>query len=280
MKILTWNIQATKGCDDRYDITRIIDIIKQYGDLDAICLQELSKHISDLNNDDQPSLIHDQFSDYHMLWGPGFSAPDRAGTRREFGNMTLVKRDLLKNSRVHSLPSPSVSTLQMPRTMVEAVLATGDQQVALFNAHLAFHSSDERMAQIQMLTALRDQVTHKTSLDPGLESVGPYRFTNFCSDVILCGDLNVDSDSDMFKDYISDCGWVDCWTVQSRYSANDSPQRQPTCGCFDHMQWPQGAHTRDYFLATKNIASKTIQVEVDVNTDASDHQPVLLEIAL
>ena len=212
MKILTWNIQATKGCDDRYDITRIIDIIKQYGDLDAICLQELSKHITDLNNDDQPSLIHDQFSDYHMLWGPGFSAPDRAGTRREFGNMTLVKRDLLKNSRVHSLPSPSVSTLQMPRTMVEAVLATGDQQVALFNAHLAFHSSDERMAQIQMLTALRDQVTHKTSVDPGLESVGPYRFTNFCSDVILCGDLNVDSDSDMFKDYISDCGWFDCWT--------------------------------------------------------------------
>ena len=46
------------------------------------------------------------------------------------------------------------------------------------------------------------------------------------------------------------------------------------------MQWPQGAHTRDYFLATENIASKTIQVEVDVNTDASDHQPVLLEIAL
>jgi len=241
MKILTWNIQATKGCDDRYDITRIIDIIKQYGDLDAICLQELSKHISDLNNDDQPSLIHNQFSDYHMLWGPGFSAPDRAGTRREFGNMTLVKRDLLKYSRVHSLPSPCVTTLQMPRTMVEAVIATGDQQVALFNAHLAFHSSDERMEQ---------------------------------------GDLNVDSDSDMFKDYISDCGWVDCWTVQSRYSANDSPQRQPTCGCFDHMQWPQGAHTRDYFLATENIANKTIQVEVDVNTDASDHQPVLLEIAL
>ena len=73
MKILTWNIQATRGCDNNFDLSRIVDQIRKYGDLDVICLQEISRNIPDLNADDQPLLINQHFPDYEMIWGPGFS---------------------------------------------------------------------------------------------------------------------------------------------------------------------------------------------------------------
>ena len=98
--------------------------------------------------------------------------------------------------------------------------------------------------------------------------------------MILCGDLNVGSDTVEFKAHISDQKWVDCWMVQQRFDDETRPARQPTCGCFDGVQWSEGPHVRDYFLATDNLAKMTVSVEVDVETDASDHQPVLLEFAL
>lgn len=278
MKILTWNIQATKGCDDQFDLSRIVRHIKSYGDLDVICLQEVSKNIADLNADDQPALITTQFPGYDMIWGPGFSAPALHGCRSEFGNLTLTRSGMLKNCRLHTLPAPPVEVLQMPRTMIEAIVHTGSRTIAIFNTHLAFHSESERVAQIDALTVLRDQITAKSELPelPGL--TGPYIFSKACDSVILCGDLNIDSHSDVFVRQIIEKQWVDCWQIHARN--NQLSDRAPTCGCYDDVQWPQGPHIRDYFLATANIAEHTISVQVDVETNASDHQPVFLEIAL
>lgn len=278
MKILTWNIQATKGCDDQYDLDRIVEHIKDYGQLDVICLQEVSRNIPDFNADDQPTLVHEQFPDYEMIWGPGFSAPGGSGKRIEFGNLTLVKPGLLRNSHLHTLPGPPVQGMQMPRTMVETTVNTGRQTVSIFNTHLAYHSELEQVAQIDALTGLRDQILAKYSLPDLTNPVGPYRFAQKCNSIILCGDLNIDSDSELFTHHISDMYWVDCWhTTQPLDGVQD---RDPTCGCYDRAQWPQGPHVRDYFLATENIADRTVRVEVDVKTKASDHQPVFLEIAL
>ena len=280
MNILSWNIQATMGCDNRFDAARIVDQIKSFGELDAICLQEVSRHIADLNADDQLALIGNEFPGYEHVWAPGFSVPNDRGKRGEFGNLTLVKAELLVYSHVHSLPSPAVNTLQIPRTMAEVIIKGGDKLVALFNTHLAFHSSEELTDQIQELTRLRDQLVLKFATPNTEATAGPYSYTRSSDAVILCGDLNVDAEDRLFKDHISDRNWIDCWSVQSRFDGKIPSERQPTCGCFDRAQWPQGPHVRDFFLATENIASKTIRVEVDVETDASDHQPVLLESAL
>jgi len=280
VKILTWNIQATKGCDDRFDLLRIVDNIKQFGYLDIVCLQEVSRHIPDLNGDDQQALIAAQFPDFEAVWAPGFSAPGKSLERCEFGNLTLVKAPLLQNSRIHSLPGPQVNELQMPRVMAEVIVNAGDQSIAIFNTHLAFHSSVERIKQLQALTKLRDEILEKSAAAYAADTWGPYRYGYSCQAVILCGDLNVDSDSSVFQEHISDQKWVDCWSVQASVHEEDKNSRSPTCGCYDRVQWPQGSHVRDYFLATKNIAPRTVRVVVNVNTDASDHQPVFMEIDL
>ncbi len=275
MRILTWNIQATKGCDNKFDVHRIVGRIKQLGTWDVICLQEVSKNIPDLNGDDQPAIISSEFSGYEPVWGPGFSAAGANHNRCEFGNLTLVKAKLFQNSRVHSLPSPSVDVLQMPRTMVEVVVGLDGHFVSIFNSHLAFHSSAERVQQIQAITQLRDQVLSKYDSATVPDSWGPYRYVNECSTVILCGDLNEDLGTDVFDTEILAQGWFDCWSLQ-----NSRQPRQPTCGCFDQEQWPQGPHVKDFFLVSRNTSINTLRVDVDVATDASDHQPVFMEIAL
>lgn len=279
MRILTWNIQATKGCDGAYDAARTISLVKRYRDLDVICLQEVSKNIPELNSDDQPQIFASEFPSYETIWAPGFCVPDANGGRSEFGNLTLVRRGLLKWSRVHSLPSPPVAELQMPRTAVEAVVGYGDVDVTIFNTHLAFHSTVERVAQFHALTNLRDGVMTNAMSVIAANAWGPYSYNNRSSGVILCGDLNVGSETAEFKQHLTDQNWVDCWTMQSFNNNANLLDRQPTVGCFDSVQWPQGPFVSDYFLATENIAAKTKTVEVDVETSASDHQPVVLELA-
>ncbi len=280
MKILTWNIQATKGCDGVLDSSRIISEIMKYGPVDVICLQEVARHISSLGYEDQVACISNPFSDFDAHWAPGFSVPDKSGNRSEFGNLTLVRKPLLRNARVHNLPSPFIKDLQMPRTMAEVVVSGEQFKFSIFNTHLAFHSSVERIEQLAALTHLRDQIIAKSDLAIHPDAEDPYRYADSVQAVILCGDLNVASDSSEFKEHITERNWVDCWDAQHASNAIERTERQPTCGCHDPVQWSEGAHVRDFFLATKNIANKTISIEVNVETDASDHQPVLLEIAL
>ncbi len=126
MKILTWNIQATKGCDGFFDTSRIIAEILKFGPVDVICLQEVARHIPSLGSEDQVAHFSKQFSDFDTQWAPGFSVPDESGARSEFGNLTLVRKPLLKNARVHNLPSPLIADLQIPRTMAEVVVGGKD----------------------------------------------------------------------------------------------------------------------------------------------------------
>jgi exonuclease III len=39
-----------------------------------------------------------------------------------------------------------------------------------------------------------------------------------------------------------------------------------------------GGHCRDYFAVTADVARRITAVEIDLSTDASDHQPLRLAI--
>ena len=50
-----------------------------------------------------------------------------------------------------------------------------------------------------------------------------------------------------------------------------------TLGVHDHEQWPE-AYTCDFISVTEDIAGRVEDVSVNLDTDASDHQPVLLRV--
>ena len=49
----------------------------------------------------------------------------------------------------------------------------------------------------------------------------------------------------------------------------------PTIGVFDREQWPE-PFTCDFIFVTEDLAGRVGEVRVNGDTDASEHQPVVL----
>ena len=68
--------------------------------------------------------------------------------------------------------------------------------------------------------------------------------------------------------------YCDAWEV-----AHPGHPHEPTVGLHDKQQWPGPPFTCDFVCVSADIASRVRDVRVDGATDASDHQPMLLELA-
>jgi endonuclease/exonuclease/phosphatase family metal-dependent hydrolase len=277
MRILSWNIQYGKSVNNGFDFIRTLDYIKSLGDFDIICLQEIARHMTDYcsqGQQDQLKLAQQFFANYKPLWGSGFSWPSTTGQpsdRQEFGNLTLIKNDLL-DFKVHQLPQPAApGKWQMPRVAIEACVDSSIGPLSIINTHLAFHDSNEVQLQLEHLHAIElDRLAHLRS--PKTAGPGCFQEGYLASARILCGDFNFDPECTHYQ-YQIDRGWVDTW----KHCCPDEPQPS-TCGIFDRAQWSQGGHCRDYFWLSNELVAHPIDVSVDSATDLSDHQPIILEI--
>ena len=59
MRILSWNIQNGKGCDDQVSLMRIVREIEAMGEPDVICLQEVARFNPELDG----GACHDQLQE-------------------------------------------------------------------------------------------------------------------------------------------------------------------------------------------------------------------------
>ena len=277
MRILSWNVQYGKSVHNGSDFVRTLDYIKSLGDFDAICLQEVARHMSDYCTQDQPDqylLAQKYFSNYQALWGSGFSWPSATmnpNDRQEFGNLTLIKNQLL-DFKIHQLPQPAApGKWQMPRVAIEACVNSNLGPLSIINTHLAYHDSNEAQLQVEHLYALEvERLAHIQS--PKGQGPGCFQTGHVPSARILCGDFNFDPQGTHYQ-YQVNSDWIDSW----QHSLPNKAQ-PPTCGIFDRDQWPQGGHCRDYFWLSHELTTHSINVNVDQTTDLSDHQPIILEI--
>ena len=277
MRILTWNIQCGKNCSGHTELNKTIDHIKSLGELDIICLQEVSRNMELYSSHDQPDqrqVIEHGFTDYTSIWGHGFSWPnliDNSSQRREFGNITLVKSSLV-DFRVHPLPRPSTpNKRQMQRVAIEAMVNSPMGILSIINTHLAFHDDNENQLQTERLDYFEKERRNRMN-QPGEMIAGCYEQAFEPIARILCGDFNFDVDSNQYR-YLIENNWLDAWR-----QAHNNGAHAPTCGIFDTVQWPQGSHCRDFFWLSNELLDTTTHVIVDVLTDLSDHQPVILEL--
>ncbi len=277
MRILSWNVQYGRSADNHFNFNRTLDYIKSLGEFDIICLQEIARNMADYclpGQEDQLKLAQQSFPDYRSVWGAGFSWPSTGSNfleRREFGNLTLIKSDPL-DFRVHRLPQPAApGKLQMPRVATEACITSKTGPLSIINTHLAFHDSNETQQQLEHIHRL-EQERHGHHQFPKKLGPGCYQNGFPAAARIVCGDFNIEPESSHYR-YQINSGWIDAW----KHCFPDEPQ-QPTCGIFDRLQWPQGAHCRDYFWLSNELASYQVDVNADSSTNLSDHQPIIFEI--
>ena len=281
--ILSWNIQNGKGTDGVISLERIADVINAMGDPDVICLQEISRNLQLEEGGPAPDQIEELsalFPDYVTIFGDAVEAGgDGAGARWQFGNATLTRLPVLSVFR-HPLPQPAEGGIRhMARQATEVTVATLQGPLRVVNTHLEYHSSNQRLAQIRRLRDLHEEIVCNVQNPPKHDGSGPYQEVVRPEDCVLCGDFNMETDFDGYGAMLAPGNggatpFHDSWRIVHPGKPHD-----PTCGIHDHDQWPQGPHCRDFFFVTNALRHAVRDVAVDMETDASDHQPLILRLA-
>ncbi|WP_201832516.1 endonuclease/exonuclease/phosphatase family protein [Microvirga zambiensis] len=278
MKIVTWNIQWGLGCDGRIDLARIVRTAKELGDADVFCFQEISSGFAAHDGgEDQPAIIASLLPGYRPIFRPAVEKLDENGRLQVFGNMILSRLPVLQIIS-HMLPWPATPCKSMQRQALEILVESSFGALRVITTHLEYHSEIHREAQIGYLRTIHEEGEKRSQIGFEDRSEGSYRTMPRPVGTVICGDFNLGPDEKLHRDIQEPYArgvprLLDAWTV-----AHGRTPHAPTTGVADFKQWPQGPHCRDYFFVTENLTERVAQVQVDVETTASDHQPLMLEL--
>ncbi|MCB1760483.1 MAG: endonuclease/exonuclease/phosphatase family protein [Gammaproteobacteria bacterium] len=281
--ILSWNIQNGRGLDGEVSLTRIADVIATMGEPDVICLQEVSRGLwltPKAGAPDQVAELADLFPAHEIVFGVAVDAGSPVAQNRwQFGNALLSRLPLL-SLQSHPLPRPGAGGMRhMTRQATEVVVATAAGELRIVNLHLEYHSPAQRLAQVERLRALQLEALEQRRQPSEVDSDGPYQFVPRPVESVYCGDFNMVIGSREHRRLGDPLEgepqpFRDAWEL-----AHPHIPHAPTCGVFDRVQWPEGPHCRDFFFVNGRCVDAVKNLRVDTETDASDHQPLLLELA-
>ena len=278
MKLVTWNIQWGLGVDGRLDLKRIVDDARSLADFDVLCLQEVSDNFGELKEnggENQFAAIAALLPGFAAVDGVALDVPDGAGGRRRFGNMVLSRLPVGPVLR-YTLPWEAARTRNMPRLLLEVTVEAPFGPLRVMTTHLEWSSDKLRRAQVE---GVRE--AHRTACDrlfePREPGPGTYQVYEASRSAILTGDFNMRPD-DPVKQAVSAPvangapALLDAWTVMRGEAPHPHSFR-----IYDQKDGP--AHCCDFVFVTEDLASRVRRVVYDQGTKASDHQPVLVELA-
>ena len=288
MKLVTWNIQWCRGCDGRVDPQRIVDHALAFagGDIDVFCLQEVAANFAEpalkgSRGEDQFAELAARFPSHTAVPGIAVDVAGPEGTRRRFGNMILSRYPVRQALR-HQLPWPAdPGKRSMPRLLLETLLDAPSGPLRVMTTHLEYYSQIQRAAQVEALRARHEEACGHAHGRGAADAAGdPFDAQAQTVSTILTGDFNFRPEDPLharltapFADPASVPALEDAWTTLHPGEAHP-----PTLGVHDHDQWPEG-FASDFICASADLRPRLRRVAVDLTTAASDHQPVLVELA-
>lgn len=267
MNLLSWNVQWCRGIDGVVDPARIAAEARRLADPDVVCLQEVAAGFAELPG----SLGEDQFALLGSFF-PGYSAHgvwpvDIAGKR--FGNMILSRLPVRRVLR-HSLPWPAApDTPSMPRAAIEAVIdAPGGGALRVVATHLEYYSAEHRAAQVGRLRTVQAEACSRRQ---AADEAGPFAQPDLPASALFCGDFNFPA-GDALHERMKDFGFTDCWEHLNPGTPHPHTFRV-------HERKPgQDPYCCDFVFASPDMAPRLRSMRIDVDTRASDHQPVIVEL--
>ena len=283
MKLVSWNVQWGRDAQGRVDLRRTIDEARRLADFDILCMQEITRGFGALPGGPGP----DQFEEIARAL-PGFAVLDAVGAdlpsldgspaRRQFGNAIATRLPVAQVIR-HSLPWPAdAAAPSMQRVALEAVVAAEQGPLRILVTHLEFYSLKQRLAQVDELRRLQcEAADHAAHPAPAENATGPFAATSRPVSAVVCGDFNSEYGSQAYRAFLAPLagapGFVDAWTA-----LHPGATPPPTAGVYDTVQWNDGPITCDFVFVTEDIRARLRSCEIDGTTQASDHQPLVVEI--
>jgi len=282
MKLITWNIQWGRGIDLKVDLDRIARTAREIADFDVLCLQEVAVNFPGLagsRGENQVEELSRALPGYAEHYGIATDVDDGHGRRSRFGNLILSRLPVIQVFR-HLLPwprDPKVPSMQ--RIAVEAVVRTRRGPLRVLTTHLEYYSATQRMAQVDALRRLHVEACgHAAFPRPSGDPGEPFAALPRPTSALLTGDLNFKPDAPEHERITSAFGaaaprFMDAWEI-----AHPNQPHAHTVGQYENG-WAEHPYCCDFVFVTEDLASRVRKVTVDAQTQASDHQPILIELA-
>jgi len=285
MKLLSWNIQWGRDAAGVVDLARTVREARRLADFDVLCLQEVTRGFGTLPGGPGD----DQFAELSALL-PGFTVVEAIGAdlppprdrphaaRRQFGNALASRLPVTRVFR-HLLPWPAdPAGPSMQRVALEVVLGVPGGALRVLVTHLEFYSATQRLAQVDELRRLQQEAfAHAMHPAPAENETGPFAATDRPQSAIVCGDFNSAWGSETYTRMLAPLAgspsFVDAWAT-----LHPGASLPPTAGVYDTAQWSSGPLACDFVFVTEDLAGRLAHCEIDGATQASDHQPVILEL--
>jgi len=282
MILITWNVQWCRGCDGKVDPERIVRAARGMADFDVLCLQELARDFPGLEGsrgEDQFALIAEALPGFTRVEAIATDALAVDGQRSHFGNAIYSRLPVIQAFR-HLLPWPADPAVpSMQRSAAEAVLDTASGPVRVTTTHLEYYSRRQRAAQVEALRALHQEAAvHAADPVDREKEGGPFRKLPRPRSSILTGDFNFQAEDPLHARLRAPIGggvpaYADAWQVRHPGRRHD-----PTLGIFDKGQWPGASFACDFIFVSEDLVPRVREVKANLETAASDHQPVLLRL--
>lgn len=281
MRLITWNIQWCRGVDGRVDPKRIVEHARALADFDVLCLQEVAANYPALagsSGENQFELLAGLLPGYTAIPGAAVDTPAPGGGRRAFGNMILSRLPVLQVLRIQ-LPWPAdPDNNGMARLLLEACIETPAGPIRVMTSHLEYYSATQRAAQVEAIRARHGEACAHARLDRRRDaSQGPFHTFDQPASAILTADFNYQPADPLHRRMQAPFGdgtpaLVDTWA-----HAHPGVAHPHTNGVHDREQWPV-PYTCDFIYASEDLLPRLRRVKVDADTQASDHQPLLIEL--
>jgi len=277
VRLITWNVQWCRGIDGVVDPARIAHEARRIADPDVLCLQEINAGFADLpgsQGEDQVEALRREFPGHFVCFAAAVDVPGNEGTRKRFGNLIASRFPVGRVMR-HALPWPKTSAPSMPRAALEVVIQAPFGPLRVITTHLEYYSSGHRAAQIERLRELHCETNRETSTE---EDEGPFQPLPHPDSALLCGDFNMPPDDPLRARFLEAFldrtpKFVDAW--QALHPAKPHPHSFRV----HERKDDQSPYCCDYVFVTEDLVPRLRSISVDADNRASDHQPVIVELA-
>ncbi|HMA90379.1 MAG TPA: endonuclease/exonuclease/phosphatase family protein [Burkholderiales bacterium] len=283
MKLLSWNVQWCRGVDGRVDPARIAREAKRLADPDVLCLQEVAQGFTTLagsQGEDQVAALAEEFVGYVHAFAWGVDVPDpRARSRRSrFGNLILSRLPIGRVLR-HSLPWPAdPGAPSMPRVALEVSISAPFGPLRIVTTHLEYYSSAQRADQLERLRALHTEAcAHSAMRAPGAYAEGPFAPLPRAAPALVTGDFNFPPEDALharMQEVFGDATprLIDAW------SALHPRDPHPATIRLHDAEPGETPYCCDFVFVSEDLLPRLAALRIDADTQASDHQPLVVEL--
>jgi endonuclease/exonuclease/phosphatase family metal-dependent hydrolase len=281
LRLATWNIQWCCGLDGAVDVGRIAAQLRSFRDLDVCCLQELAVNYPALQGapaHDQPALLQSMLpAGWQLFFAGAVDEFDADRRPQRFGNAVATRLPVAQ-VRAHALPWPADAGVRsMPRGALEvtlqATIAGAPRWLRVVSTHLEYYSKRQRMAQAEALRDLHLEACARADAPPRADDDGsPFRGKPQTASALVCGDFNF-SPADPEYHAIQHGGALrDAWPL-----VHGAKPHAPTFQLHDRT-YGETPIACDFVMVSNDLQCQVRRIEVDAQTRASDHQPVVVDL--